>query len=183
MAVSTRNPEVVEVLLESNKFDPNELGRLQKSALGIAAEQGIWEVVEVLLGQSKVNLDVSVGEVVKFLLRQSKVNVNIKNSNGDTPLLAAVKGNHASVARALLQHRDVDPFIKDNDGKTALDVAIEKNYDLIKSILERDPRVIRYLATQNRAKGAETQPQPAYFGRPSPSNTQIATNTQSLRRG
>ena len=43
----------------------------------------------------------------------------VKNQDGETPLLLAARNDHASAVRALLDH-GADPNAKDKDGKTAL---------------------------------------------------------------
>merc|ERR1712113_280632 len=52
---------------------------------------------------------------------------NIKNSNGDTPVMYCLKNNKIEMARCLINTPGVDLDTLDRDGKNLKDIARERN--------------------------------------------------------
>ena len=80
------------------------------SGLHIAARDNYGEMLELLLAQSGVDVNI----------RDSgdrRVNWNIKNSDGDTPVMYCLKNNKIEMARCLINTPGVDLDTVDRDGK------------------------------------------------------------------
>ena len=58
-------------------------------------------------------------EVVKMLIKQPHILVNLRNSQGETAIIIALKKRHDDVARVLLEHPGIDTSITDLKGNSA----------------------------------------------------------------
>jgi uncharacterized protein len=70
-----------------------------------------------------------------FLLLNYGADVNMKDNQGETALMIAVKTSNTATAKALLQ-RGADMNLSNNDNKTALDIAKSNNDEIILSLLK-----------------------------------------------
>ena len=82
-------------------------------------------------------------EVLEEIINTRVININFGDSDGDTPLIFAVRNGHLSVVKKLLQHPDVDVNYSDCKGWTPLMWAIfcmEPNVgqylDIVKTLLQ-----------------------------------------------
>ena len=77
----------------------------------------------------------SYAEVVKLLLAKG-ADINVKNSNGETALMAASSRGNADVVKLLLD-KGADINVKNSKGKTALAIAKDKGKTEIVAMLEK----------------------------------------------
>ena len=61
--------------------------------------------------------------IVELLSRDRRVNWNIKNPDGDTPVMYCLKDNKIEMARCLINTPGVDLDTVDRDGKYLEDIA------------------------------------------------------------
>jgi ankyrin repeat protein len=92
------------------------------TALMLASERGIEEVVRLLLGHKDIN-------------------VNLKDEDEQTALYWASKEGHEEVVRLLLEHKDVNVNQKNKKGKNALIVASENDHGVIVQMLEEKMKI------------------------------------------
>jgi len=59
--------------------------------------------------------------------RELDIDINIKNNNGDTALMIAVRFKNATIVKMLLHQEDIDKNSKNKEGKSAFDIAWENN--------------------------------------------------------
>lgn len=134
--------EMFKTLMTEHKCDPTEEA---KDLLHIAANQGL-------------------NDIVKILIDDLKINVDIKNSFGRTPLFEAVQKERISTARMLLEHGANANALLDN-GMTPLWAAAYVKYprramfDLLiefkadPTIRHRGTKLVSYLCGQGNWNG------------------------------
>ncbi|KAK0435988.1 hypothetical protein EV421DRAFT_1146278 [Armillaria borealis] len=104
-AIVRENLEMVKLLLDQDKIDPNTKSyRSWPSPLSYAVEWGSTQIVEILL-------------------QSDRVDVNCKNIRGCTPLMLAVISDDISMVKVLLKHVGVDKYARDNEDNTAYGLA------------------------------------------------------------
>lgn len=113
LACYYKNTEVAEFLIENVK-DVNYLSNQGTALAGLC-----------------INYDKNL--VIKLL--QKSANPNIKDNNGVTPLIWAVKMGNAELVKILLQY-GADKSLADNYNKTAFEYALEFNKTEIIQILK-----------------------------------------------
>ena len=136
-AVTWNKPRCVEVLRGAGDVDWNVRAVSGWYPLTRAVEDGYADVLQTILSVPEPHLDLSVtdergrnvaqiaveeigGEsqrCVEILSRDRRVNWNIKNSDGDTPVMFCVKNNKIEMARCLINTPGVDLDTVDRDGK------------------------------------------------------------------
>ncbi|KAL4945260.1 hypothetical protein BDV06DRAFT_45292 [Aspergillus oleicola] len=153
-AVVGGNEEVVQLLLNMRKFDPNVPDNYGTTPLASAANKGLTSIVRALLKSGRVNPDSREyrGETplmraaehsgqrpneksttcLELLLHHSN-NINAQNDQGETALMIA--GSNEAAVRTILSSKGVDRHLTDNDGKTALVRAIDAGWTDIANIL------------------------------------------------
>jgi ankyrin repeat protein len=57
---------------------------------------------------------------VKLLLKTGKLNINLKDSQGQTPLLWAANNRHKAMVKLLFKTGKVDVDLKNSNGQTLL---------------------------------------------------------------
>ena len=72
--------------------------------------------------------------VVEILSQDRRVNWNIKNSDGDTPLMYCLKNNKMEMARCLINTPGVDLDTVDRDGKYLETIARCRKLDYNKDL-------------------------------------------------
>jgi len=92
----------------------------------------------------ETNDDISFNILVP-ILSTNLVNFNTRNSNGDTPLMAAVKMANLTFVAMLMHDRKSDPRIQDAEGITAIQYSCRNNLDDCLAILLGIPRVFRQI--------------------------------------
>lgn len=95
--------EELSIILHNSNLDVNILYYGQ-SPLFVAANTGKHIAVEILLRWPHPN----------------PIDVNLRNDAGETPFLAACRGGHLGIVKALMAHGDVDPNLKTADGRSGL---------------------------------------------------------------
>jgi ankyrin repeat protein len=145
--------------LVENGLDINaEIHERQQTVLHRAADLGVPEIVELLLGTGQIDVDHQDSwgtaalhyacrgghlPVVRQLV-EAGANVNVQENYGYTPLHEAAENGHLEVVELLLEHGSDPslglrrPFQDYAAGATALDMARAK----------RHSKVVRYLETQ-----------------------------------
>ncbi|MDR0645771.1 MAG: ankyrin repeat domain-containing protein [Elusimicrobiota bacterium] len=110
--------EIVEILLEDRRTDPNIKDNHGNTALMEAAQKGHKEIVEILL-------------------EDHRTDPNIKNNEGWTALTWATIFNINKEIVEILLKAGADPNIKDNNGWTALRHATVRDHKEIVEILKK----------------------------------------------
>jgi ankyrin repeat protein len=126
----------------------DQLDKIGRTPLLIAAEKGHHEVVELLLDTGHVNIEakgsdhktplataVEKGYVeTATLLLEKGADPNAKDGNGVTPLLWAARLGYEAVVRLLLE-KGADPNAKDGNGVTPLLWAARLGYEAVVRLL------------------------------------------------
>ncbi|CDZ76381.1 Defects in Rab1 recruitment protein A [Legionella massiliensis] len=119
-----KNPEIIKILLDDPRIDPNVKG-----------PGGNTPLYDAITNNNP--------KVIKMLLDDPRVDPNVKSADGYIPLYDAIFINkNPEVIKLVLDNPRVDPNIKSPDGDTVLYEAIFLNRDpeIIKMLLE-NPRI------------------------------------------
>lgn len=123
---------------------------MQRIPLHIAAENGLFETVEMLLAkdrgtinatdsnnQTPLHLAAAGGHhtTLELLLAIPGIQINIRNSQGQTPLKTALDKRHENIVKSLLGMVDVHINTVDSNNQTALHLAVENGSSEIVEIL------------------------------------------------
>ncbi|KAK0451245.1 uncharacterized protein EV420DRAFT_1646320 [Desarmillaria tabescens] len=108
--------EIVRVLLEWGKDDPNASGNDGMNALHDAVEYDNFNILRILMNSDRVD-------------------VNRTDLKGRTTLHSAVYWNELKFVELLLTHKGIDMMVKDGDGRSAYDIAVAKEYYEIAALL------------------------------------------------
>lgn len=142
--------DVVQLLLATEKVNPDSRDYGGRTPLSWAAAGGHEAVVQLLLATEGVNADSNDSNnrtllswaaengreaVVQLLLATEGVNPNSKDSSGWTPLSWAAWKGHRAVVQLLLATEGIDPNSKDSNGQTPLSWAAENGHEAIVQIL------------------------------------------------
>lgn len=95
--------EELSVILLNSNLDVNILYYGQ-SPLFVAANTGKQSAVDILLRWP----------------HPSPIDVNLRNDAGETPFLAACRGGHLGIVKALMAHGDIDPNLTAADGRSGI---------------------------------------------------------------
>ncbi|KAF3179855.1 hypothetical protein TWF788_006859 [Orbilia oligospora] len=104
-AVKGQEP-VLELLLKTDKVDPDSRDEIERTPLSYAAEFGREGIVE-------------------RLLETGKANPNLRDRTGATPLLHAAARGQEGIVKILLERGNVDPDTRDRKGRTPLSYVVE----------------------------------------------------------
>ena len=88
---------IVGLILNSKRFNINEVDCNNSTALHQACSKGHFGIV-------------------KQLLDEKEINVNIQDDDGWTPLCCAVSEGHTKIVEMLLQRNDIDINTQSSDG-------------------------------------------------------------------
>lgn len=134
--------------IEAYDYDLEEVGTQGRTALMIAASEGLEEAFEILIAKgAKVTTtgdrlmtplhEASANGHTRLLVRLAELgaNVNAKTKDGITPLMCAAAWGHVESAR-LLVDLGADCSRVDCTGATAIDIALEKGQDEVAGVLE-----------------------------------------------
>lgn len=145
LAASTGNVVVVRLLLK-NGIDVDAPNAAGITALQAAILAGRTQVADVLIKQgAKLKADdwllqaARAGnpdrDVVAYLIKHG-ANTEVRDQNGDTPLLLAVRGGHLRLARHLVE-RGADVNARDSSKLSALSLARQLGHSELAALLER----------------------------------------------
>ncbi|KAJ5938502.1 hypothetical protein N7466_001636 [Penicillium verhagenii] len=154
IACSRRNIRIVSSILAAThvlRVDPNIQGDGQKSPLGIAAYQGAYELVRLLLSADGIRIN-AVDEnendplwlalqthslsVVNLFLDDSRLDINCQNNRlGDTYFIAAAREGNACLVKRLLGIRGARLDARNKKNQSALEVACQLDHRRIIQIL------------------------------------------------
>lgn len=122
-ALHNKDYAQVEELLENradNGVDPNEVDENNQNALHLAIKTGCDP------------------HTFTIILRMID-NVNAHNNDGETPLMAAIRGNHYNYVELLMDHSKIKMNVQDFYGKTVLHWAVEYDRpEILKQLLKDD---------------------------------------------
>ncbi|KAK0439021.1 ankyrin repeat-containing domain protein, partial [Desarmillaria tabescens] len=118
-AMLFNHDEIVRVLLEWGKDDPNAL---------VTWDDG-RNALHVTVGCDYT------GNILWILLNSDQMDVNKTDLKGQTALHIATYLNNLEFVEVLLKHKDIDIMIKDNDSKSIYDIAVEMGYNKIAALL------------------------------------------------
>ena len=155
--------EIVQLLLEHKRVDPNMMDSAGQTALMHAAVRGPIEFVKLLLGNERVNPEArsrrgegyvfssegdtalmmaSTSDVVRALLADPRVDPNTQTlRSGDTALLRAARKGDVAIVKVLLEDSRVIPNLKNNQHDTALTAACDRRRFAVVKLLLDDDRV------------------------------------------
>lgn len=146
---SARTGHVIAVkLLLNNGADVNKLNREGKTVLYVALKNGRIQLVDLLIKKFNVQLDPTAAlfdivrdnvhdrDVIRFLTRQG-ASVNSHDSDGDTPLIIAIKHEQRLVAKHLIEN-NADVNFSSKDNQLPLDIANKINNPDLIALLKRN---------------------------------------------
>jgi ankyrin repeat protein len=149
-AVSRNHVDIVELLLARTDLQLNEVDHANQTALKIAVVQKSQEMVELLVSDSRVDVNKTFPldnachhgmiDIARVLLSHPKIQVNKTNSVGWTVLMAQWSKGNDDMVKLLLSCPSIQVNFKNDSGQTALFLAIQ----------QKKPSMIRLL----RAAGA-----------------------------
>jgi ankyrin repeat protein len=102
----------VTTLLKFNKYLPITKNNNLETPYHVAARSGLKEIIAAISDKDTT----------------FSTNIDLRNNDGDTVLMVAMKNNHESLADSLLD-KGASVWIVDNDGNYPLFLALEKQYD------------------------------------------------------
>jgi hypothetical protein len=125
LCCQNRMQEEALLLIHTGRSNPTYTQKNGDSAIHIAAQKGLTDVIQALIDTGIVPLWVA-------------------NRNGQTPFLLACQYGHEAVALLLLQTGDICPSYMDNRGRTAVDYARLSHLDSIVSLLRSSTELQSY---------------------------------------
>ena len=153
IAIENNYSEIVKLLLEDGRADPN----YHDSSIRWAASKGYTEVIRLILEDGRVNpvdddnypLNIAAEfgriEVVKLYLKDGRADPG----NGDNfALTKAAEKGHVEVVKLLLK----DPRVKPDENNGALQLASRHGYIEVVKVLLQDPRVVNNPSFKNALK-------------------------------
>ncbi|MBA3954065.1 ankyrin repeat domain-containing protein [Candidatus Dependentiae bacterium] len=167
--------DIVELLLNTPKIDPNAQDQHGDTALIKACAFGHNGIVKLLI-EKKANpnlpnnlgntpliiaLDKGFIPIAKFLL-EAGANPNILNKAGITALLLAASKDYTEIVELLLNAPGVDPNAQNQHGQTALTQAVAKGHiEIVKLLLttKSDPQT-QYESLKTALKAAKVYKRP-----------------------
>ncbi|KAJ5343411.1 uncharacterized protein N7506_003235 [Penicillium brevicompactum] len=148
------NVRMVSCILSSthlHRVNPNIQGENRKSPLGIAAYQGAYELVKMLLQVDGIQINANDEKeddplwlaiqtrsmsVVELFLSDSRLDINCQNNQkGDTYLIAAVRNGNLSLVKKLLEFKSIEPMRRNGEDQSALEIAHELDHSHIVQIM------------------------------------------------
>lgn len=123
-AINGEKSKVVEILLKEAKINVNQQNDFGNTPLIEAAQKRDR-------GRNR--------NIIFDMLLQAGVDLNIKNTQGRTALICAVKDGHIDIVKSLINTQGINLFIKDNNRDSALSYSKQNNkiiYELIKNKIE-----------------------------------------------
>ena len=109
--------DAVAILLGHPRIDPNVCTLYKSTAVGLSAEYGHHDVIELLLKSTDLKT------------------INQIDADRLTPLIYAAKNDHPKVVDMLLKHSGIEVDTKGVMGKSALDWAMEKGHDEVENLI------------------------------------------------
>ncbi|KAJ5820254.1 hypothetical protein N7474_005845 [Penicillium riverlandense] len=116
-AAMNGHEDVVDVLMESERVDPEIPDVYGVTPLGTAADRGHEDIVK------------------RLLTGKRRADPNARDENGQTPLFSAAFSGHLDVVQILLEAEGIDPNLPDLEGKTPLAVATENGNSKVAEVL------------------------------------------------
>ncbi len=116
LAVKANNVKLAKYFFEHNKFDINQKNDEGENAL-LLCDYGSNDIAEYYHYEKP--------DMVEFLI-DNGVEVNVKDKEGNTPLIKACNGNNISIIRKLLK-AGAKVNVKNNKGETPIIVVAKNN--------------------------------------------------------
>jgi len=148
-----KTPRVLNGVGRMRHVDPNWLDKYGQTPMLLAAEEGNWGVLQLLLERKDIKAGKSDNRgriplhcaalhghegVVQALLERGDVNPDKPTDGGRTPLSFAAWNGHEEVVKILLKLDDVNPDGADRSGETPLCYAAENGHEgVVRILLER----------------------------------------------
>lgn len=152
VAADTGDVDKVKELLTRDGIDVNKKNDYGETPFLLATRRGHAKVVELLLLDTRVNVNLpdkdehsplyfaamTHEKIVQLLLTHNKIQINKTDKDRFTPLHMAIEHNKPEIVKMLLQHKDIDVICYNI---TPLYSAASRNYKEIVELLLNDPRV------------------------------------------
>ena len=152
--------EVINALIEINRWDVNETDGAGVTPLIWAARYGHEEAVRLLLQKKDIQPDQQDGNydrtalswaagngherIVRLLLGRKDVNPNNSSKSGRTPLSWAAENGREGVVELLLGPGDVNPNSLDRNGRPPISYAAAGGHGGVVKLLVESPNIDRF---------------------------------------
>ena len=148
-------PRCLEALRAAGgSLDWNVKDREGRRPLTMAVDLGLADILQTILSVPESQLDLSVTDVrgrnvgqiavessegdrqrcVELLCQDRRVDWNVKNKDGDTPVMFCIKQGLTGLARCLINTPQVDLDTVDRDGKYLETVARERDLSILSMV-------------------------------------------------
>ena len=175
MACEGNRVSIVKLICQDSRCNPNMINKKNSTGttpLMMATKEGHLDIVGILLELPSLQLGESDyvdntalhmacegnrDSIVKLLLQDSRCSpsiVNMKNSDGITPLMRAVRLGHLNIVKSLLQHPGIELGKKNSLGRTALHWACDYNRVSIVKLLCQDSRCTPSVVNTKNSHGS-----------------------------
>ncbi|KAJ7584525.1 ankyrin repeat-containing domain protein [Mycena floridula] len=143
-AIVKGNIDIVTLLLECGKVDPNSTDCYKNTPLHLAMKRPNPNINDLYFDRVNIDQPNRTGiqgvqlNIVKTLLTRTDIDPNARNKDSVTPLLYAVGMGDFDLVKLLLQRTDIDSIASDVDQRTPLSYAAEHGHiDIIKLLLQQ----------------------------------------------
>ena len=143
LAAYQGHEDVVRLLMTRENVNPNVKGHYGKTPLMVAVQKRHIAIVQRLLAFEYIEINAKNGsgasaliyaiqllrygtQISKLLLTCDNIDVNLKDEQGETPLMWAVICEQGETVRLLLAHGDIQANIRNEKGQTALHLAARR---------------------------------------------------------
>lgn len=149
LSIQRNNFESVHVLISQKGIDIRKKDSMGKTPLMIAAEEGSFEVINLIMPLSDINEKDTKNKnalhyatilgnekCVNSILSSPEIDINAQDSHGWTSLHYAVQYGYVRIVNQFLQNERININVKDLDGNTPISLAMSEKRKSILSMLK-----------------------------------------------